>query len=591
MNKTNTIFLAFANSETETLHTLRQEDEAIYDILSPLALKGNFIIHRDSKATTSTISKGIAQYRESVRLFLYSGHAGRDKLILEDQEANAAGIAHLLGQCPRLQLVFLNGCSTKGQVAELLKKGVPAVLATSVPIDDMKAMEFSRRFFTALRDQNHIRQAFELAKGELLTKHADINPQIHGNLSMWDEASADTSIWGLYVGENQKVLEWKLPGEVFQPRERKFTPNRLIFKSLVDAMSKHSKEFAKLKENEAYGVRASVGEKYDLLMAKLPHTIAGQLAKILAPPTIGSARSSKFAVLGLPRLRQLLVVYNTVMELLSVTMLAQLWELNSSDKELDVSPSDILEIQKFMQLSSKDRDSYHLSNLIAAVRAILDKNEIEHFMPELDSFAKNINESPQTTESLRYLEQLKSRVLDPNLEENEAIELCIEAEQKLAILLRHIGFLANYTLASVKNISVLKFRHMPQPRFEHHIVKLVQTGASDPSERTDVNDSLLASKSVLIYRDSDTGRKFLNLSPFILDANAFDPTAVISKLFLFQEYDENADAYVFKHIYKSEDPPLIIDDELIMDHFDYNMVKLQFEAFDNFLDDLTNNPS
>ena len=581
MNETNTVFLAFANSDTETLHTLRLEDEAVYEILSPLALKSHFIIHRDSKATTSSVSHHIAQSRESIRLFLYSGHAGRDKLVLEDQEANAAGIAHLLGQCPRLRLVFLNGCSTKGQVEELLNKGVPAVLATSVPIDDMKAMEFSRRFFTALRDQNSIKQSFELAKGELLTKYPDVNPQIHGGLSSWKEEADDSSIWGLYVGADESVLEWKLPTQNAQRKTRKFTPNKLIFSSLVDALSPFNKQFAKIKEDESFGVRTSEGKKFNLLMASLPHIIAGQLSKILAPPLAGSQRTSKFSELGRPRLNQLVIIYNTLVELLGITMLAQFWELKSAGESLKVSQEDAASIKNFMHLTADERKSYKFSSLIASIRHILDENDIPHFIPELDTFAKRINDGPKASEALRFLEQLKMRIYDPNLEDHEAADLCIDAEESLAILLKHIGFLAKYTLASVKEISVLKFRHMARPRFEHHMVKLVQEGASDPYDDTDVNEQLLDSKSVLIYRDSDEGRKFLNLSPFILDENAFDPDASINKLFLFQQYDEESDTYAFKHIYKPNDPPLIIDEQ-----FEYRIVKLQFESFRNFLTEL-----
>ena len=584
MNRTNTIFISFANSETESLHTLRQEDEAVYEILSPLAEKGNFKIHRDSKATTSSLSRDIGNYRESMRLFLYSGHAGRDKLILEDQEANAAGIAHLLSQCPRLRLVFLNGCSTKGQVAEMLSKGIPAVLATSAPIDDIKAMEFSRRFFTAMRDQNSIRQSFELAKGELLTKYPDVNTAIHGNLSSWGDQPADSTLWGLYVGKDESVLDWKLPNQAAQRVVRKFTPNKLIFKVLVDALSPYNKKFAKIKEDEAFGVQTSQGKKFNLLMASLPHIISGQLSKILAPPLAGSAQTSRYAQLGRERLRQLMIIYNTLMELLGITMMAQFWELKTADHELKINKADGDEILKFMHLLSEERKSYEFSKLFEAVRHVLDENEIEFFIPELKVFAKKVNESPKATEALRFLEQLKVRVYDANLEDQEAADFCIDAEEALAEILRHIGFLAHYTLASVKDISVLKYRHMLRPRFEHHIVKLVQEGASDPYDDTDVNEQLLDSKSVLIYRDSEDGRKFLNLSPFILDENAFDPSASINKLFIFQQYDADSDTYVFKHIYKPEDPMLIIEEQV-----EYMVVKLQFEAFRNFLTDLIHN--
>ncbi len=582
MNRTDTVFLAFANSDTETLQTLRQEDEAVYEVLSPLALKGHILIHRDSKATTSSVSHHLAQYRESVRIFLYSGHAGRDKLVMEDQEANATGIAHLLGQCPRLRLVFLNGCSTKGQVEELLAKNVPAVLATSAPIDDMKAMEFSRRFFTALRDQNSIRVAFELARGELLTKYPDINPQIHGQLSSWEGEPADSSLWGLYVGKDESVLEWKLPATKAAQVPKNFKPNKLIFSALVNALSPYNKQFAKIKENEAFGVKTSDGKKFNLLMASLPHIIGGQLSKILAPPLAGSQQVSRYGQLGFHRLNQLVIIYNTLMELLGVTMLAQFWELKFANKEIVIQPSDRDEVQHFLHLDTSGREKYEMSKLIAAVRHILDENDVPYFIPELEKFASQINNDSKATEALRFLEQLKGRVTDVNLEERDAIDLCVTAEESLAEVLKRIGFLANYTLASVKDISVLKYRHMAAPRYEHHMVKLVKEGASDPYDDTDVNDQLLDSKSVLIYRDTDEGRKFLNLSPFIIDENAFVPSASINKLFIFQQFDDSSEEYNFKHIYKPDDPHLVVADQ-----FEYAVVKLQFEAFREFVNEIT----
>lgn len=59
--------------------------------------------------------------------------------MMADAVANANGLARLLGQRPNLQLVFLNGCSTEGQVAELLAQGVKVVIATDAPVNDRKA--------------------------------------------------------------------------------------------------------------------------------------------------------------------------------------------------------------------------------------------------------------------------------------------------------------------------------------------------------------------------------------------------------------------------------------------------------------------
>ena len=573
-----TIFLAFANSDTESLSTLVEEDNLIYALLSPLALKGNIIIHRDSKATTDSICHHLAQYRDTIRLFLYSGHAGRDKLLLEDKVADSTGIAHLLSQCPRLQLVFLNGCSTKGQVQNLLDKGIPAVLATSAPIEDHKAKDFSKRFFSAMKDQNSIQQAFELAKGELLTKYPGENAALQGELTTWGIEETNETLWGLYF-RKEEVLHWKFPSGTAPAVNKNFTPNKKLFSALVEALTPYNEKFAKIKENEAFGVKTSEGQKFNLLMASLPHIISGQLSKILAPPKAGSQMASGFATLGLKRLQQLVVIYETIMELFGASMLAQFWELQFETKEIKVNAEKCKLIEEFINLDLESRQQYPFARLILAIKSILDENEVPFFMPELQKFILKLNDKPKVLEATRFLEDLKNRLKDARLESAEAANLCIPAEENLAELLKEIGFLANYMLASVKDISVLKYRHISTPRFQHHMVKLIKDGASDPYEDFDINEKLLDCKSVLIYRDTDDGRKFLNLSPFLIDENAFDPEANINKLFFFLQRDANQESLSYKHVYKPTDPILTINGETNQ----YNIVKIQFEAFLNFL--------
>ena len=53
-----------------------------------------------------------------------------------------------LGQRRNLELVFLNGCSTRAQAAGLLEAGVSAVIATARAIEDTVALEFAAAFYS-----------------------------------------------------------------------------------------------------------------------------------------------------------------------------------------------------------------------------------------------------------------------------------------------------------------------------------------------------------------------------------------------------------------------------------------------------------
>ena len=63
------------------------------------------INYADKKALADRIS----EVKDDLCLILYSGHAGSDMLLLDDQEASADGFRDLLKLCPKLQLVVLNG--------------------------------------------------------------------------------------------------------------------------------------------------------------------------------------------------------------------------------------------------------------------------------------------------------------------------------------------------------------------------------------------------------------------------------------------------------------------------------------------------
>ena len=107
-----TLFLAFANDDKNHLNTLRDEDKGVNASLNERKSRGDFMVHSEQFATTDSIIKGLRDFKETIEVFLFSGHAGRDVLALEDGEAYADGIAALLGRCPNLKLVILNGCST-----------------------------------------------------------------------------------------------------------------------------------------------------------------------------------------------------------------------------------------------------------------------------------------------------------------------------------------------------------------------------------------------------------------------------------------------------------------------------------------------
>ncbi|MGB0862649.1 MAG: CHAT domain-containing protein [Saprospiraceae bacterium] len=166
------IILAFSNSQDTYLDSIKLEREGTSKALDDLNDANIIGVRKIAHLSNEQLFYYLNRYRHQVRIFHYAGHASGSTLQLEsnggDELAYSEGIAGILGQSNSLELVFLNGCATYGQVETLLNKGVKAVIATSVAINDTKAYQFSIKFYETLAAGETIGDAFEAAKSFLI---------------------------------------------------------------------------------------------------------------------------------------------------------------------------------------------------------------------------------------------------------------------------------------------------------------------------------------------------------------------------------------------------------------------------------------
>jgi len=146
------IVLAFANEQEghRYLRDLPEELRQLQAILEAAEGKGLCKLVVRPNARLDQILETFTEHRDRVAILHYGGHAGGDRLFLESTGtegavAHAEGLATFLGQRRNLQLVFLNGCSTRAQAAGLLDAGVAAVIATARAIEDAIALEFEKK--------------------------------------------------------------------------------------------------------------------------------------------------------------------------------------------------------------------------------------------------------------------------------------------------------------------------------------------------------------------------------------------------------------------------------------------------------------
>ena len=216
------VFFAFANDRVERARYLRnlpEEQRRVRDAMATAEEAGLCGIVERANATMDEVLDVFqdSRYRDRVAVFHFGGHAGGAALLLESATgvatvAHAGGLARFLGHQRGLELVFLNGCSSRGQVQGLLDAGVPAVIATSQAIDDGVATELSTRFYKALASGAPIRTAFAEAQEAVRTRRGDFARGTYRSF-VPEEVAEDLWPWDLYVapGAEERVARWSLP--------------------------------------------------------------------------------------------------------------------------------------------------------------------------------------------------------------------------------------------------------------------------------------------------------------------------------------------------------------------------------------------
>ena len=226
------IFLAFANANQRKipeayLQNLNKESGSLYRALQAKH-DGNFLqIHREEQVDRNKIFNTFSHYAGKVQIFHFAGHADGEHLFLmndenERQAALANGLADLFGQhIQSLKLVFLNGCSTYGQVKMLLDNHVPAVIATSTTISDRLAGIFAEQFYKNLAGGQTINQAYEAARAFFTSGEDQLvfGQDRERSLSRRRHSSdKDVLPWGLYTLEDHcPALNWRIPDMPFAP--------------------------------------------------------------------------------------------------------------------------------------------------------------------------------------------------------------------------------------------------------------------------------------------------------------------------------------------------------------------------------------
>ncbi len=512
-----TVFLAFANSDTDKLHTLSEEDEKVYGVLSNYKASGAIDLIREQYATTNRLIETFRNFQDKLSVFLYSGHAGRDQLMLQDQNANAEGVAALLKRCPNIKLVILNGCSTAGQVNQLLNNGVPIVIATSSPVEDKSATQFSINFFTALAERKKtIEQAYKdgLAAAKVVTT-SSINATRDISFA---SAVQSQPLWGIfYKEENQALLNWKL-GVIEESPNSHAIYNQYLTRQVIESIK--TKKIAaenfcnkvdkwEISNNSRWETvdRICVRAK-EIIAFSFVGVIGIQLSKLMA---IGSEENSENK--KRKYIKKCIFIAERSLDLINFALLSKLWDCQKKEK-IHFSTSQLQKLENYFnaafEISASDK-----FDLLKSLYPAFESNKIDFPISELSNLKEQMNDQGEMSQIFQVLDQLRQAVDKGEFTRKESAE----AERQLAVFLKHVSFLVNYRMASIKRIGYNQVRNT-EPRFLHRFAALgIDSKANVDAEKVVYTPQTVHTNSVLLYKGDDY-QESINLFPFVIDYNA-----------------------------------------------------------------------
>lgn len=526
-----TIFLAFANENEKEKHlpTLTEEFVEVNKRLDDRKLKVDFIVHTLPFASTSRIIEDLRKFKKDIIIFLFSGHAGEKKLILDGEEAQSEGIAALLGSCPNLKLVILNGCSTKGQVSMLFEEGIPMIIATSAPVNDFRATQFSITFFEELAvKKNNVKGAFEEAIKTAKVKGSIKEEIVERSLIQRSGQNPSEGLWGLYYSKDKEELitNWRLPEK---PQDNKET-NEFI-KNAIDGIYENFKE--------DLGEQIESASSQDIILKQLPYSISEPIRKLLAPNDNSGQRF--FDCPSEHRYKMLIYSYKSIISFTVFALLAQLWNLKKEKKDKFDTTSINPAIREWLKNDVEKNRTISQLPLLKILINFFEKNKISYFIKEFQSIIEELK-GEELQNSISFLENLIETKPQDNL-----IDLCEETEQHLAVILYFFGFFIYYGLTSIKDINVLYYQHSDAPDFEHKIVKL-QQALTQLEDRIETVDTYHKTATIILRQLNDK-TNYLYLSPFFIDQNAYTKTPK-AMLCSFVTYNHKNKEFHFRHVSK-----------------------------------------
>jgi len=518
---------AFANDKSESLR-LKEEERIIRSFFDPLHDAQRIEVHYLSDCTVDDVYQQVNRFHNRLSLFHFSGHSGAHFLELVDKKARASFLSFLLGNQKQLELVVLNGCSNDAQVKELQQRGVKNIIATAADIEDKSALFFSKSFYQALISNQSLGSAFEATKAIMLNEHPAIQIATRSIIKR-EKTESDAFEWGLYTEQNQEDLLYVIPAPIEILDDLSFSDpvmlnykdvNKKLVELTFKGMSEYGPDYKALWSLYQQNTGPQLfNTLQNMMLDSFPTSLGVQLRDLFTPE--GESK-------GRLRLREMNETYLTLIKLVATISIANLWD-TILDKEtfepkakFRIRPAYKKDIKKYIDLTPEEADRFDYIWLVATINRIFEDNDLTPFITELNSLHASLRDFDIVYDAYRFLEtELRTRIIENNIDVEEVKDLCLKCEHHLGVLLRRCAFLCTYQIVTIKDISLEKPRHTKLPVYVHNKAVMKGRDYATIDNKPLKRDVFTSNNSVIVTKDIRTSTEQLNLSPFVIDQNAF----------------------------------------------------------------------
>jgi uncharacterized protein YjbI with pentapeptide repeats len=158
----NKILLAFANADEDL--PISREAELISKVNNLHTNAQLISLHRANK---NNITDQFSKHND-ISVFHFSGHVVANQIQLKQfgsiEPFFKDGLTNSLCSLEHLQLVFLNGCNTKTLAEDLIQKGIPNVIVTSIAVKGTLAIQLAIEFYKEFAQNSSIQDSFNIAR-------------------------------------------------------------------------------------------------------------------------------------------------------------------------------------------------------------------------------------------------------------------------------------------------------------------------------------------------------------------------------------------------------------------------------------------